>query len=97
MFPPPRVGACGADVSFLWENGIMKKLLLLTALTVVTASSTGCQCGPVRLWWRCITGADRQPAAICAPDCGPCGTGPTFGEPYLGGSGTMVVPGPIAQ
>lgn len=67
----------------------MRKLLILTAVVMLTASMVGCQCGR---WFR------RGAAVPCCPTeacCDPCGT-PSIGcdTCTTPGYGAMPVPGP---
>ncbi len=72
----------------------MKKLLILSAVAMLTATAAGCQCGPFGLFNR------REALAApvitsCEPACNPCGEGPALGGTYL--APPTIVPGPIVQ
>jgi len=64
----------------------MKKLLIVTAIVMLTASTVGCQCGR---WFRRGAMVPYYPADPCCdpcpPPCDPCGTP---------GLGAMPMPGP---
>jgi len=76
----------------------MKKLLILAALALVTAASTGCTCGPLRRAWCSDFDADCNACNVCAP----CGGVPAMGGcdscaagPVIGGGGVIGGPGVI--
>ena len=79
----------------------MKKLLVLTAVAILTASTVGCQCGR---WFRrgTMVPCCPQPAACCDPcetmcapamsGCDSCAT-PMLGATPVPGPGTYVPAG----
>lgn len=69
----------------------MKKLLILSALALVTAS--GCQCGPFGYY--CRRDAVSTPAMMGCDPCDSC-EGSIIGDSYLAPP-TIVTPGPIVQ
>jgi hypothetical protein len=72
----------------------MKKLLLLSALALLTAAASGCQCGPFGYY--CRRGTVTAPAIVdCQPACNSCGDGAVIGDSYL--APPTIVPGPVVQ
>lgn len=83
----------------------MKKILTLTAITMLLASTSGCECW--RGFWRGSAYPVGAEAAVCdpcvtAPSCGPVGCAPTGCAPCGAGTTTVVpaptttyVPGPV--
>jgi len=69
----------------------MKKLIVLTAVVMLTAGAAGCQCGR---WFR--RGAMLPccpPEACCDPCCDPCNPCDPCAVPTFG-SAPVVTPGP---
>lgn len=71
----------------------MKKLLILTAVAMLTASSVGCRCGAWRFWQRC----SACDTCDTCDTCSTCGSDAPMitGDPIIvPGSSTIVTPGP---
>ena len=68
----------------------MKKLLLVLAVATMTVGNAGCQCGPIRSWWKCLN-EEQQCAAPSA--CGTCCPAPMG----CGDGGGMISSPPMLQ
>ena len=69
----------------------MRKLLVLSAVAMLTAAATGCNCCDFSCFRRPLTAA----MPVCPPMAAPTATivDPGCGQPILGGG--TIVPGPI--
>lgn len=74
----------------------MKKLLLLLAVATMTVGNAGCQCGPLRLWWKCINEDKCDAPAACGTCCPGQGGYSGYGEGVIT-SPPIISPGPIVQ
>ena len=72
----------------------MKRLLVVTAVVMLSTSAVGCGCRPWGYWWRRATCCN-----VSAPTA--CGTfapsAITYADPYLAPPAIEVMPGPFAN
>ena len=72
----------------------MKRLLILTAIAMISAGTLGC-CGSGRSW--CNRGTTTCPTPCpTTGGCNTCGDGATYGDSYMG-AGAVVMPGPVTN
>ncbi len=80
-------------ISFLMEIQTMKRLLVITAVVMLSTSAIGCGCRPWGYWLR---------RAACCNAYGPAGPTVTYADPYLADPYLApptieIVPGPVTN
>ena len=80
-------------VRFLMEIQTMKRLLVVTAVVMLSASTMGCGCWPRGYMWRRAMCSDP-----CAPGVGAAVVpGVTYGDPYVSYGDPYLAPPPAIE